>query len=304
MAKVLASYRAVVFINTTRFLAAASLSASALVFVDTLAWIRGSWPSPLPQQSAYFAQRFFDYGFSADLKAETSFHAINAIVAKPLITSKDQIITPKQSPIIHCGGLFSPAMLPGADTAFVTHLCAALNEIRLPVRVVLPKHLHAHFASLAKSGASLIECSPVDVREHIEGSMFALTTSGIEFTYESAFLGVPILFLPPFNATQLLQLDYHRRAVDGCVPFDLEEGRRLTSQTLDADTVLIQEEGMRGVWAKQFAALSRHLKRILSGNFHDTLSALRQQQQRTLAAVGSDGGCEIASYIMSELGCF
>jgi hypothetical protein len=132
--------------------------------------------------------------------------------------------------------------------------------------------------------------------------LFALTTSGIEFTYESALLGVPMLFLPPFNATQLLQLDYHFNAVDGCVPF-LLEGKRSTSHTLDADTALLQEQGMRGVWAEQFASLNQHMKRLLSGNFLDTFAALKERQQRSLAIIGSDGGREIASYIMSEIGC-
>jgi hypothetical protein len=302
VAEVLAQYRVVVFVNTTRFLAAASRNDNSLMFVDTLAWIRGSWPCPLPPESAYFAQRFFDYGFSADLEGADSFYATSAIVPKTLTTPKDPTAIPSKSPIVHCGGLYSPAMRPGADAAFVTHLCTALNEIRLPVRAILPKHLHSRFAALAISDVSLIDCSPVDVGEHIEGSLFALTTSGIEFTYESVLLGVPTLFLPPFNATQLLQLDYHRRAHDGCVPFILGRERRPTSQTLDADTAVIQEDGMCGIWAAQFGTLGLHLKRAITGNFIEYLAALRRRQERSFAAVGSDGARKIAAHIMGEIG--
>lgn len=302
VAEVMSRYRTLVFVNSTRFLAAASLTVASVVFVDTLAWIRRSWPSPLPTLSAYFAQRFFDHAFAADLESASSFHATGAIVPKTFAEPQDESIASRKSPIVHCGGLFSPAMRPGADMAFVTHLCRALNETGLPVRVILPKHLHPQFAANTAASMSLIDCSPVDVRRHIEGSLFALTTSGIEFTYESALLGVPTLFLPPFNATQLLQLDYHRRAFDGCVPFLLDgETRHPTSQSLDADTAAIQEEGMNGAWLEQFEALSRHLKRALSGSFLDALAALHRQQQRSFTTVGSDGASAIASHILSDI---
>lgn len=303
VAAVLSRYRVVVFVNTTRFLAASSPKVDSLIFVDTLAWIRRPQLSALPTLSAYFAQRFFNHDFAADLESASCFCATGAIVPKSLAHSLYKRTPSEKSPIIHCGGLFSPAMRSGADTCFITHLCRVLNEIRLPVRIILPKHLHPQFAALATANISLIDCSPVDVRKHIEGSLFGLSTSGIEFTYETALLRVPILFLPPFNATQLLQLNYHRRAYNAYVPFLLNgETRRPISQTLDSDTRTLQEEGMSGMWSEQFAALTRYLKEALSGSFPDTLAALQHQQQQAFATVGSDGARTIASRIVSDLG--
>src|SRR5947209_8069733 len=101
VAKVLAQYRAVVFVNMTSFLAATSRNDNSLVFVDTLAWIRRSWPYPLPPESTYFAQRFFDYGFSSDLEGADSFYATSAIVPKTLTPPKGLTATPSKSPIVH-----------------------------------------------------------------------------------------------------------------------------------------------------------------------------------------------------------
>ncbi len=300
--EIMSRYRSVVFVNTTRFLTASSQKGNSLVFVDTLAWIRRSGISSLPPLSAYFAQRFYNHCFADDLESTGFFQATGAIVPKMFTNPKWESIASKKSPIVHCGGLFSPAMRPGADATFVTHLCTTLNKMGRPVRVILPKYLHSQFATLATSGISLIDCSPVDVKEHIEGSLFALTTSGIEFTYESALLGVPTLFLPPFNATQLLQLDYHRRQFNGSVPFFLNlQDQSSNLQSLDTATAAIQTEGMSGTWNKQFQQLGCHLKHAYSGDFLNTLATLQKQQERSFATVGGDGGHTIASQIISDI---
>lgn len=302
VAEIMGRYRTLVFVNSTRFLAACSLTCASVLFVDTLAWVRKSLPFSLPTLSGYFAQRFFDHPFAADLDSASYFHATGAIVPKTLAESQNEDIVSRKAPIVHCGGLFSPAMRPGADTAFVKHLCRALRKTDLSVRVILPKHLHSEFTAQSTPRMSLIDCSPVDVRRHIEGSLFALTTSGIEFTYESTLLGVPTFFLPPFNATQLLQLDYHRRAFDACIPFRLNnETPRPTAQSLDTVTETVQEQGMSGTWVEQFDALSRHLKRTSSGQFIDNLTALQSQQRRSFETVGIDGADTIASHILSNM---
>lgn len=300
--EIMSRYRSVVFVNTTRFLKACSQKGNSLVFVDTLAWIRRAGISSLPPLNAYFAQRFYNHCFADGLESTGFFQATGAIVPKMFANPKWESIASKKSPIVHCGGLFSPAMRPGADLNFVAHLCTTLNRMGRPVRVILPKYLHSHFAALAAPDISLIDCSPVDVKEHIESSLFALTTSGIEFTYESALLGVPTLFLPPFNATQLLQLDYHRREFNGSVPFFLNlQAQSSNLQSLDTATAAIQKEGMGGTWNKQFQQLSCHLQQAYSGDFLNTLATLQKQQERSFATVGGDGGHTIASQVISDI---
>jgi hypothetical protein len=302
VANILSPYGTLVFVNSTRFLTLSSKTGASVVFVDTLAWTRGTRPSQLPTLSAYFAQRFFDHDFAAELESARSFHATGAIVPRAFAEPRDQRRISKRPPIVHCGGLYSPAMRPGADEAFVTQICRMLNETGLPMRVMLPKHLHTQFMAQAAAGVSLIDCSPINAMWHIQDSPFALTTSGIEFTYESVLLGVPTLFLPPFNATQLLQLNYYRHLFEGCVPFLLDHGmRHSTSQSLDADTAVIQERGMTGAWTTQFDTLGQYLRTSVLGGFPDTLTALRRQQQRAISNVGMDGANTIALHIVSDI---
>ena len=80
--------------------------------------------------SGYFAQRFFDHAFSPQINAMKNFHAVGAIVPKSIssvMTRGDAAFSPRRSPIVHCGGLFSPAMIEGAGSEFVMQ---ALNAIR------------------------------------------------------------------------------------------------------------------------------------------------------------------------------
>ena len=184
---------------------------------------------------------------------------------------------------------------------FVTRLCKTLNEAGLAARVVLPKHLHSQVAPYVTKYLSLIDCSPMNVGEHIERSLLALTTSGIEFTYEATLLGVPTMFLPPFNATQLLQLRYYQDAFGDCIPFPLDKIRHSTAQSLDSDTDAIQQEGMCGAWTTQFEQLGRCLKRTLSGSSLDALAALQHQQCQAVSSVGSDGAGTIAAHILSKI---
>jgi hypothetical protein len=303
LAEALSSYGTVVFVNSTRYLDLSSRRASSVIFVDTLAWLRSSRPVRFSTQSAYFGQRFFDRAFAHDLETET-FHPTGAIVARTITEGRAATGVAGKTPVVHCGGLCSPAMKAGADQAFVRHLCDTLEKLGVSMRVILPKHLHSAVSTGAARYISLIDCSPINVREHVEGSQFALTTSGIEFTYESLLLGVPTLFLPPFNATQLLQLDYHHDVFAGCIPFALDhrEGQRSTSQSLDTDSATIQEHGVRGIWAEQFGAIGRDVRRVLSGGHMEMLTELQRAQHRAVAKVGSDGAETIATHVLNQVG--
>lgn len=300
VADILRNYRTLVFVNTARFLSAVSRRGTSVVFVDTLAWLRHPCPAGLPAISAYFAQRFFDHPFASTLASATAFRPTGAIVPLPLGGPRRPGVPAPKSPLVHCGGLCSPVMRPGASEAFVMHLCAALNQTGLSMRIILPRHMHGVFLAHATNRLSLVECSPMDVRYHIEGSEFALTTSGIEFTYESVLLRTPTLFLPPFNETQLQQLYYYRNTFIGCVPFELTPEGPCSGKTgLDIATAALQDIGMEGIWSQQFQSLGHFLVQTPMGEF---VSGLLEQQRRGMATVGSDGAASIASYIVNGLG--
>lgn len=304
-AELLSEYPVLVFVNSMRFLRASSLTCDAIMFVDTLAWLRTSRQLCSTSLSAYFAQRFFDYPFPADLESTDCFRAVGAIVPKTLIPRSgdaDEIELYAKSPIVHCGGLFSPAMCNGADAIFAERLFGTLERLDTPLRVIVPEQLRGQFECRPTRHLSLIDCTPITVSEHIAGSSFALTTSGIEFTYESTLLGVPTLFLPPFNVSQLLQLQYHRQAFDGSVHFPLpSEEFRVPLASLDQQTSSLQKAGMLGRWDHQFAAIRSYLEHALSENGNADLKALRHVQTNAVRRVGSDGAQTIASFVVQEL---
>jgi hypothetical protein len=303
VADVLSRYGGVIFVNSTRFVAAATATVGAVTFVDTLAWLRAQRLA-LPTAAVYFAQAFFDHAFSADLKAAANVRVTGAIVPAPLTAMRapDRPDRYARSPVVHCGGLCSPIMRDGADVAFAEQLLDTLRVTGARARVILPRHLHHIFAGRLPQRISLIECSPISVREHVVDSPFALTTSGIEFTYESVVLGVPTLFLPPFNGSQHFQLEYHRRAFAGSVPFSLPERHHLQASELDEATAIVQAEGMAGAWRRQYQELREHLTRVLDAiPARETLQTLREHQAVAMRAVGADGAQTIAAHVMRDL---
>lgn len=304
-AGLLSSFRTLVFVNTTRFIGASPRPGQSTILVETLGWLRASRPACSHALRAYFAQRFFDHPFSADLEAMDIFHEIGAIVPKAISVESSKAAReawrPGRAPIVHCGGLCSPAMCEGADEAFVNCLLSTLDPIG-PFRLILPKHLHERHADRLPSDVSLIDCSPMTVHEHIKESSFSLTTSGIEFTYESLLLGVPTIFLPPFNASQHLQLKYHHGAHGEWVPFNLSFQRtEFEFASLHEATTEVQRAGIQGVWRSQFAEVRRFLETNLRKKQSSLLENLRLDQANAIQRVGSDGAHSVASYVLREL---
>lgn len=303
----LAAFQVLVFVNSTRFIPAPRTNGS-IILVDTLAWLRRSRPSSADSLTAYFAQRFFDHPFAAELVSMENFHPIGPIVPKAISEARSRLDPSASishaSPVIHCGGLCSPAMCSGADIGFATQMFASAARNKEPLRVVLPRHLHDHFLNRVPAGVTLIDCSPLDVDQHVLGSTYSLTTSGIEFTYESILLGVPTLFLPPFNATQYLQLEHHQAAHPDSIPFTLSTGapRNLDFASLDQATAQIQREGMQGVWETQFNQVAAFLAgRASVPSCSSVLRQLRQHQEAAIDGIGCDGARVVAAHAASCL---
>ena len=306
VAKQLASYDVLVFINSTRFISAAATEGRPIILVETLAWLRDAPPPCSSLLSAYFAQRFFHHPFSPELEALDNFTVVDAIL--PASISPVSRLDPRptsrpKSPLIHCGGLFSPVLVTGADQDFVARTLDATRTLNEPLRAILPEYLHSRLPPHIAGEFALLNCSPLSVHEQIIGSDFCLTTTGIEFTYESLALGVPTLFLPPFNASQAYQLAYHRWACAESIPF--QANARLPAvgfPTLGGLTVSLQETGMNELWSVQFAEVSHFLDRLLTSERAPLLQAVRERQQEMLEGIASDGAHRVARHAARELG--
>ena len=301
----LTDFRVIVFVNSTRFITAPPNNEQTIVFVDTLAWLRKSIPTFANSVDAFFAQRFFGQQFLEELSSTSSFHSVGAIVSKSISTASrergNKNLKDQRTPLVHCGGLFSPAMVKGADISFVQNLLEFLKATSIDCRVILPRYLIEQFACHGLEKITLTECSTNTVHNHIAGTSYVLTTSGIEFTYEAMIIGAPVIFLPPFNATQYLQLRHHKAVTPSAVSFDLNYGSAdIDPLSLDHATKRLQFDGMNGRWESQFQAIAQYLgcrSQALSPNH---LLNLRRVQSESVRKVGWDGAETIAAYIVDQ----
>jgi hypothetical protein len=302
-ARALRDFDVLVFINSTRFITATIVEGRPTILVETLAWLRDTPPPCASLLTAFFAQRFFDHAFAPALKALPYFQAVGPIVPQNISTAATlQGVAPQQTPIVHCGGLFSPGMIEGASEEFVTRTLAAISSFRGNVRAILPSHLCTSIRPTVDDRINLLACCSQSVDENIIGSEFALTTTGIEFTYESMLLGVPTLFLPPFNASQCFQVDYHAKACANSVPFNVRPSTPCEFDGLHKATAEVQQVGMVGGWQMQFAEVSHFLSRFGPEERWAFLQGVRRDQQRAIEGMRLDGAQIVASKILHEVG--
>lgn len=305
VARRLAPFDVLIFINTTRFISASAVGSRPTVLVETLAWLRDVPPPCSPLLSAYFAQRFFHQPFTPELVSLSNFIPIGAIL--PLNISAGphfgrNLAPSRRSPIVHCGGLFSPAMVRGAEQDFVRQTLKLVSGLNEPIRAIVPAYLHNCFRTDVTDQISLLDCSPLSVHEQIIGSEFCLTTTGIEFTYEAAALGVPTLFLPPFNASQQFQLAYHRKTSVECIPFKTDTKVPLAGiAALQESTITLQEIGIRGLWSAQFAEIECFLDRLRTHERGALLQQALDVQRKEIEGIALNGAQTIALHIMERL---
>jgi hypothetical protein len=302
-AGLLPNFDVLIFVNSTRFISRSIVAGRPVILVETLAWLRDAPPPCSSLVSAFFAQRFFDHAFSPALNSMANFCAVGPIVPKSIADAAAPCAPPPtQSPIVHCGGLFSPMMAEEASEEFVAQTLGAVASFGGQVRAILPPHLHKVHQPTVDGRISLIDCSSASVHQHISGSEFALTTTGIEFTYESMLLGVPTLFLPPFNASQNFQVEHHARCWGDSVPFDIAPMMPSAFGTIHEATNKLQRVGMSGGWKEQFAGVSSFLSRLVPEQREAFLARVRGRQQRAIGSMGANGAKAVASRILHEVG--
>lgn len=304
--QMLMEFDALVFVNSARFITSSLMANRPTILVETLAWLRSTPPKQVANLRGFFVQRFFDHPLSSALETAPNLHLVGPIVPRSIARAAESLRTAPltRGPIVHCGGLFSPMMVEGACDEFVAQTLGALRNYCGPIRAVLPPHAGEILAAegSVKGDLSLVECSSLDAQNHIAGSEFALTTTGIEFTYESILLGVPTLFLPPFNASQRFQVDYHERVCRESVPFDVGPAMHLDFERLHEATMLLQRSGSHGVWRRQFEEIGRFLAGFTPLERRARLDQIREKQQRMVRGLDLGGAGEIASRVLKEVG--
>jgi len=209
----------------SRAILVASKHGIPVVFFDTLLWLRPTPPPHFDLASVYVAQSFFRRPTESVLKALKAFEGVGAVFSQNLDALHARgASAPGIRLLVNFGGLTSPAMLPAADIDYVTWILRVLQMTGLPssrLTVCLPIQLSRlipvalHYLpdanirtpTLDEFHALLSDCSVL------------ITIPGLETVLEAMYLGRPIIFLPPHNATQAIQLRvYRENGVGWCVP--------------------------------------------------------------------------------------
>ena len=178
-----------------------------------------------------------------------------------------------------------------------------LVERVLPnARVLVPDHLLQYARSHVASGIEVVTATPLSIYDLLARTDYVLATSGIEFTYEAIFSEVPLMFLPPFNASQLLQNQLHRSVNPKSITYDDVSSGNYDFSRIHELTTKVQFTGMKGIWDSQFAQASEYLGRLTNQERSDIFSEIRRQQSKMLSEIGVDGGETIARFCLTKLG--
>jgi hypothetical protein len=254
----------VTFLDYRSLRLADGLGVSSLFF-DTLAWLRTEPPPYASVTSAYVSQSFFRAPHAELVKQLPHFRAVGPVLAKRL----DQLPEPTRDQtrpciLVNFGGLRSPAMRPMADHNYVSWTMGLLGAVGLDpssLTVCLPVHLENQIVALQATMPGVrIECpSMAEFHGYLSKSSVLVTVPGLETVLEGMHLGTPIIFLPPHNGTQVLQLsEYQRRGISigSLVPPYLSE--------LAVDTVDPSQLTGRVQKLNECAAHDESLRRVLS----------------------------------------
>lgn len=197
------------------------------IFFDTLAWLRNE-PPPFTQLSVrYIAQRFFveaQKGLTAMLPRLTW--------VGPVLPREPE----ERMPGIHCGrnlsrkghlmvnfgGLLSPVMHPGADAAYMSWIIRILSKVGADAGVLticVPLHLRDHIDDFTRLLPNArFQCFDSIAFQHaLSRTSLLITVPGLEVALEAMHVGIPIIFLPPHNGSQLLQGEAYLRLRIGLV---------------------------------------------------------------------------------------
>lgn len=186
------------------------------VFIDTLAWLRETPPPYAQLASAYIVQEFFAPTASTFLGHISNSHFVGPIFSKEL----DGLRKPGSnhcdgSILVNFGGLTSPAMLPNADVEYVSWITDILRRIdvdHIRLIICIPVHLRHLSAEIQRRlpDSHVVSASLDEFHHHLTKSVALISTPGLETILEAMYLMVPIIFLPPHNGTQSLQLQQYQ----------------------------------------------------------------------------------------------
>jgi hypothetical protein len=191
-------------------------------FVDTLAWLRPSAPKYVEQANGYFSQRFLPSGPRPKWYNQTVEEVppilpdvVEKTMAHDQSSGRSAVRRSLRSDgfvLINFGGLRSPAMIDGADVRYVHHALTLAREAvdrQTGLVICLPRYLKGVEGLEVPPNATVQWPSQAEFHELMGRCATLATVPGLEVVLEAISLRCPLIFLPPYNGTQLFQGDVY-----------------------------------------------------------------------------------------------
>lgn len=272
-------------------------------FLDTLLWLRTA-PLPFTQNAPlYIAQNFLRAPSASVTRQLPHLRMVGPILSDDLNSLPQS--RANQRIVVNFGGLTSPIMQSDADIRYISWVLAALARTSLQALdlvVCIPLHLSAAvgMARTILPAATIISPSMAAFHQTVANCDVVLTTPGLEAVLEAGFLSRAIVFLPPHNGTQTLQLaEYVRHNVGDASPaLALGQSNHVDGDDLHALTRTVQT-------INHNRSANGSLTRELGGAIeHGVRAALRlgAPQYPALNALGGEGRA-MAANLIERIAC-
>lgn len=282
------TYDAVLVISNLTNLETYLSAGIPVFFVDILYWYRTPKDHPIWR----YATKCFIEDFPGVKQMMKHNCSSNSIVVGPLIrennyvksTSSHDINNYFKGVLVNIGGGKSRWVTPGQNT----HYARLVLELITGIRKFLPKGniLIAGGREAIEQLKSIntcydIECRSLPQREFLEclaGCKLYMTSPGLNAVMEGLEFNKPMVFLPPQNASQVLQLEMYERAnivlpgmnlpnyIDDFTSLnkDVLDEKELTDEVLDALDVIMKSPSIKSSLAM---VINHQIKNLDTPNF-------------------------------------
>lgn len=272
-------------------------------FVDILYWF-----GPARRQAVWtFAEQTFVQNFpgvEARINARSSGRA--PLLVGPLIRPPAQLPSGGAAPqgtFASIGGARSRWIQPGVNSSYAADVVTWLDAARaqLPAPITLAMGHDAARSAAAEAKRCQIETTTLthpDFLARLATSRLYATAPGLNAVFEGLYAGVPMLLLPPQNATQILQLKRYEEAglvapglnLDALDPGFPSNAEALSEAELTREVLAsLARLGQRPATA---VAVTAHLTQQL-----EELPARQPIRARFIEELGAPGGRAIAQSI-------
>ncbi|MCB9779940.1 MAG: hypothetical protein H6742_15355 [Alphaproteobacteria bacterium] len=272
-----------------------------LAFVDIHFATKRRETAAMRHAAAYIIENHPGVQASLDRRAPR-----NPVLVGPMVAQDRPTGAPKRALLVNLGGACSPDLEPGRNTLYPARASETVD------RVVGRLGLEAVTVAMGTRAASTVPplshalprtLPPTAYRAALAASEVLLTAPGLNGPLEAFFLGIPVVFLPPQNLTQVFHLSTYAAA--DLAPaaqalLELVPGRGFRPGATEAEGTAAVLEALDGLGSHGWRAVEELVYQQLCWP-GETLQALAARQQAWARSLGEHGPAAAAEAIRGVL---